>query len=318
MSLSVAPVTPQPVYLDYFADPFVWKHGDMYYAVGTGAREASGHPGERVFPMLQSADLRSWKFLGGALQRPRLDIGNTFWAPAIAFADDTFYLYYSVGHGDKNHQLRVARSADPQGPYEDIGRPMLQPRITPFAIDPHPFQDDDGRWYLFFAQDFLDCSEQVRAGTALKVHRMNSMTELEPFGQVVLRARSDWQRFRSHRPMYGAIWDWHTLEGPCVVKHEHRYYCFFSGGCWENETYGVDYGVADSVLGPYSDAGNEAGPRVLRTVPGHLLGPGHNSWITGPDGNEYLVYHAWDPSRTLRQMFISRLHWTTDGPQIVR
>jgi len=44
--------------------------------------------------------------------------------------------------------------------------------------------------------------------------------------------------------MYGRVWDWHTLEGPFVRKHDGRYYCFYSGGRWETESYGVDYGVA--------------------------------------------------------------------------
>ena len=31
-----------PVYSGYFADPFVWKVKDEYYAVGTGPLEAAG------------------------------------------------------------------------------------------------------------------------------------------------------------------------------------------------------------------------------------------------------------------------------------
>jgi len=82
------------------------------------------------------------------------------------------------------------------------------------------------------------------------VARMKQMDELENEGRVVLRARSDWQRFQANRLMYGRFWDWHTLEGPCARKHEGRYYCFYSGGRWETENYGVDYGIADNVLGP--------------------------------------------------------------------
>ena len=141
------------------------------------------------------------------------------------------------------------------------------------------------------------------------------MTQLEQTPHTILRARCDWQRFENPREMYGRIWDWHTLEGPCIVRHDNRYYCFYSGGRWENETYGVDYGVSDSILGPYSDHGNEAGPRVLRTVRGQVIGPGHNSWIVGPHQNEYLVFHAWDEPMTARRMFIAKLHWTSDGPK---
>jgi hypothetical protein len=66
-----------------------------------------------------------------------------------------------------------------------------------------------------------------------------SMTKLAGRWEVVLRARCDWQRFLANRPMYGGIYDWHTLEGPCVRKHADRYYCFYSGGRWETENYGV-------------------------------------------------------------------------------
>jgi len=270
----------------------------------------------KIFPTLQSSDFFQWSFASSAMIRPDPVLGANFWAPAVIEADGKFYLYYSVGHGDKEHQLRVAASDSPQGPYQDLGKSLISPESCPFAIDPHPFQDDDGRRYLFYARDFLEVSESARAGTALMVAPMKSMTELDNPGTPVLRARSDWQRFQANRPMYGRSWDWHTLEGPCVVKRDGHYYCFYSGGRWEDETYGVDYGVADRVTGPYSDSGNEAGPRVLRTLPGELIGPGHNSIVTGPDGEtDYIVYHAWDKDMKARRMFIDELLWTEEGPR---
>jgi beta-xylosidase len=304
-----------PVYAGYFADPFVWKFNGIYYAVGTGAADADGKTLGKAFTILQSVDFFDWQFAANALLHPDPSLGNSFWAPEVAYHDGRFYLYYSVGHGDKDHQLRVAESKSPQGPYRDMGITLVDPRKCPFAIDPHPFQDEDGQWYLFYARDFLETTEG-RAGTALMVTKMERMTQLAGEGNVVLRARSDWQRFLKDRSMYGGMWDWHTLEGPCVRKHGGYYYCFYSGGRWETESYGVDYGVSANVMGPYSDAGNEAGPRVLQTVPGHVLGPGHNSIAVGPDDEtEYLVYHAWDKDMKARQMCIDRLIWTPDGPR---
>ena len=305
-----------PVHPEYFADPFVFRSGQRYYAIGTGAREASGLTAPQIFPMLESTDFYDWHRVGDALIRPEHGLGTHFWAPEIAPADGRFYLYYSVGFGDQNHQLRVAESASPTGPYRDLGKSLIDPARCPFAIDPHPFQDFDGRWYLFFARDFLDCAGGYCAGTGLMVAPMKSMIELGDESRLVLRARHPWQRFEQNRAMYGRRWDWHTLEGPCVRRHASRYYCFFSGGRWENETYGVDYAVADSVLGPYSDAGNESGPRVLRTLPGRVIGPGHNSVVTGPDGvTDFIVYHAWDPNWEARRMFIDPLSWTDAGPR---
>ncbi len=305
-----------PVYDGYFADPFVWKHEGTYYAIGTGDLEANGTPEERVFPVLKSENFYDWHFVGRAMLRPDPALGANLWAPAVAAHDNRFYLYYSVGHGDKYHHLRVAISEQPHGPYKDLSEPLLNPQDCPFAIDPHPFRDVNGFWYMFYARDFLDASKEIRPGTALMAARMKSMTELEGQGTPVLRARSDWQLFKARREMYGGVYDWHTLEGPCTWLHNGRYYCFYSGGCWENETYGVDYGVADHVLGPYSDAGNESGPRVMKTLPLRLIGPGHNTIITGPDDQtDYIVYHAWDRGMTRRQMCISPLIWTSEGPR---
>ena len=49
-----------PLTEGYFADPFVWRHDELYFAIGTGATApapalASGQA--TVFPMLTSPDL---------------------------------------------------------------------------------------------------------------------------------------------------------------------------------------------------------------------------------------------------------------------
>lgn len=304
-----------PVYRGYFADPFVWRHQEVWYAIGTGEREACGNTVGNIFPLLQSTDFLHWHAAGSALRRPDPSLGDNFWAPEITHHDDAFYLYYSVGHGDQRHQLRVAVSNQPLGPYQDTGRSLIDLRDCPFAIDPHPFLDEDGQRYLFYATDFLDTRDGFRAGTGLMVAKMRSLTELESPGTPVMRARHDWQRFQNPRQLYDAVWDWHTLEGPCVRKHRGRYYCFYSGGRWETDTYGVDYVVADSPTGPYTESGSEGGARILKTIPNQVIGPGHNSIATGPDGADYLIYHAWDRKMTARRLFIDRLDWTADGPR---
>ncbi len=303
----------KPVYPGYFADPFVWKHEGVYYAVGTGEAEAHGESGGRVFQMLRSADLESWTPLPPALVTLPPDYGDAYWAPEVAFADGKFWMYYSVGRGDKAHHIRVAVSDSPAGPYTDAGARVTNPYEIPFAIDASPFLDDDGQWYLFYARDFLDTD---RPGTVVVVDRLVDMKTLAGQPQVVVRARHEWQRFVANRVMYGAVYDWHTIEGPCVRKHDGRYYCFFSAGRWENETYGVDFAVAEQVTGPYKCDSNDDGARVLRTIPGKLIGPGHNSLIQTSDGmTDYIVYHAWDAQMSARRMFLEPIMWTPEGPR---
>lgn len=317
-----------PVYPYYFADPFVWKHQGRYYAVGTGPISESPSAGEAEFttvkvngremaiPLLVSDDLVHWNLHGGALLVPPRARGAVFWAPEVAHHDGKFYLYYSYAVEELKHSLCVAVSSNPEGPYEDAGALLPESDPCTFAIDAHAFCDDDGEWYLFYARDFLDFGGGLRAGTALVMDRLIGMTRLAGETKTVLRARCDWQLFQSQRPMYGKVLDWHTLEGPCVRKRNGRYYCFYSGGCYQGEGYGVDYGVADSITGPYSDEGNESGARVLRTLRGRVIGPGHHSIVVGPDDRtEFIVYHAWDPAMTGRRMHIDRLEWTPQGPR---
>lgn len=295
-----------PVYPHYFADPFVLEHHGDYYAYGTSGRPTLE---DRAFEVLHSTDLVTWTSLGGALEPPEGIGGRDFWAPEVAFSAGTFYMYYSAGLGDKGHQLRVATASLPEGPFRDLGRVLTGD--DPFTIDAHPFCDDDGQWYLYYARDFL---EGERVGTALAVDRLVDMVHLEGEPRTVLRATADWQIFRRNREMYGKIYDWYTLEGPFVRKHDGRYYCFYSGGAWEEPNYGVSYAVAQSPLGPFVEPPAE-GPTLLRSIPGKVVGPGHNSVVRGPDGEDYLVYHSWDPEKTGRRMCIDRLEWTAEGPR---
>lgn len=301
-----------PVWPGYLADPFVLKHQRQYYAYGTGGQAAG--PGQRAFALLRSPDLVHWEDLNGALEPLNDDPRTAYWAPEVAERDGAFYLYYSaaiLGTGDETHRLRVAVADRPEGPFVDSGRLLLPDEG--FTIDAHPFRDPrDGRWYLFFAKDFFD----ERVGTALAmVPLADDMISVAGPVTTVLRPSADWQIHARNRQIYGQTWDaWHTVEGAFVVVHEGRYFCLYSGGAWTTEDYGVGYAVADQVTGPYREERLE--PSVLRGAPGHVLGPGHNSVVPGPDDKTpFIVYHAWDIEKTARRMCIDRLLWTPDGPR---
>jgi GH43 family beta-xylosidase len=231
-----------------------------------------------------------------------------YWAPEVVLLDGVFHLYYSVGKGDRGHRLRVATASDPTGPFHDTGVVLTPDEL--FAIDAHPFQDEDGQWYLFYARDVLD---GARPGTSLAVDRLLEPTRLAGAPTTILRATGDWQRYQADRAMYDGVYDWHTLEGPFVVRRQGRLWLFYSGGAWTGPGYGVSYAVADHPLGPWTEPG--PGPVLMRSRPGEAEGPGHNSLVTGPDGQDYLIYHAWDRAHTARRMAVDRLEWGPDGPR---
>ncbi|WP_460615619.1 glycoside hydrolase family 43 protein [Hymenobacter seoulensis] len=309
-----------PVYAGQFPDPFVLRHEGHYYAFGTTGQGRT--PDGNIFTLLTSDDLVDWKPIGGALVPPAGAEGADFWAPEVVYHEGTFYMYYSKGGGAINatvgHRLHVATSKLPQGPYHEAA--LLEVPGSQFTIDAHPFKDTDGQWYLFYARDFTDSDNGFRPGTGLVADRLLNMTKLAGESRTIMRARHDWTVFEKNRtmPLYGnrTFPEWHTLEGPFVRQHEGRYYCFYSGANFLTSRYGVDYCVADSILGPYSDAGAEKGPRVLHAVEGHVRGPGHHSHVLSPDGKqEYLVYHAWEKGMKERQLCIDKLEWTAQGPR---
>jgi beta-xylosidase len=293
-----------PAYGGYFADPFVLRLDDGYVAFGTGVAT----PGP-VFEVLSSPDLRHWESRGRCLQRLDDDAGDEYWAPEVASAETSFWMYYSVGRGIAGHHIRVAHSESPCGPFVDLGL-----NLTPherFAIDPHPFQDSDGTWYLYYARDVLD---GARPGTHLAVDRMIGMTQLAGEPLEVLAPSADWQIYARGRSMYGQVFDWHTMEGPTVAYRNGRYWMTYSGGSWEGHGYGVSWASAEHPLGPWTAAPANA-PRLLQTTV-ELFGPGHSSLTTDPDDRDVIVFHAWDRAMTARRMHLRYIDFRPEGPQV--
>ena len=143
---------------------------------------------------------------------------------------------------------------------------------------------------------------------------------LDPFtlagaARPVARARHDWQVYDPRRASKGGV-RWHTVEGSFVLKRKGRYYHMFSGGNWQNVSYGVSYAVADDLAAADEWAQHADGDRVLpilRTVPGEVIGPGHNSVVRGPDNRQlFCVYHRWAPDSSARVLSIDRLEWAGD------
>jgi hypothetical protein len=228
-----------------------------------------------------------------------------YWAPEVTYDNGQFLLYYSVGN-EERMRIRVAVADHPAGPFLDSGHTLT---TEDFAIDAHVFEDDDGTRYLFYATDFLTHSH---IGTGTVVDRMLDPFTLEGGPRAVTRPRFDWQVYDPNRIEKGGV-RWHTVEGSFVLKHKGLYYQMFSGGNWKNVTYGVSYAVSDALLkgDEWSQTcdGEHVLP-ILRTLPGRVIGPGHNSVVRGPDNRQlYCAYHRWSEGGASRVLSVDRLDW---------
>jgi len=289
-----------PVFPHEAADPFVLKHCGEYWCFTTGLQ-----PDGRAFGVLHSPDLVHWRRAGSAMD-PLPGEGPNYWAPEVSYLEGVFYLYYAVGDEEQMH-LRVATAEHPAGPFQDRG---IRLTAQPFAIDPHVLNAGDGQRYLFYATDFLD---HDRIGTGTVMDRLLDPFHLEGKPRPVTLAKYDWQVFDPARASKGGV-RWHTIEGSFVLGRDGLYYQMFSGGNWQNHTYGVSYATTrrldrEGEWDQYCD-GEKVLP-ILRTLPElGVIGPGHNSVVRGPDNQSlYCVYHRWQPESGERVLAIDLLEW---------
>lgn len=287
-----------PVHNRSCADPFVLKHRGEYWCYSTGF----SHDG-RCFPILHSSNLISWEECGGAME-PLSDGAPEYWAPEVTYYNGRFLMYYSLGDGVSMH-IRVAVADSPEGPFLDAGVRLTR---EDFAIDAHVFEDDDGSRYLFYATDFLSRSH---IGTGTVCDRMLDDFTLAGDPRAVTLARYDWHIFDPARAEKGGV-RWHTLEGPFVLKNKGLYYQMFSAGNWKNPSYGVSYAITDRLTRSEwrQVADGEQIQPILQTIPGKVIGPGHNSVVRGPDNQQlFCIYHRWSQHLDVRVLAIDRLEW---------
>jgi len=289
-----------PVYPHSFPDPFVLKFRGEYFAYCTGDADDGN-----LFGILHSEDLVNWVYIGSAME-PLASRPPFYWAPEIVYDNGKFYLYYSAGN-EILMEIRVAVSDRPDGAFVDAGVRLTREE---FAIDAHVFIDDDGSRYLFYATDFL---EHSHIGTGTVVDRLIDWKTLAGTPRPVSRAKYDWQVYDPARKEKGGV-RWHTVEGPTVLKRKGEYFEMFSGGNWQNMSYGVSFAVTDSMKSTdewlqFSD-GEKILP-IVQTIPDQVIGPGHNSVVRGPNNRElYCVYHRWTEAG--RVLAIDRMDFAGD------
>src|SRR3954452_12120349 len=287
--LPAGPRYSNPVLPGDYPDPSVLRDGSDYWAVTTSG-------GWRPpFTMLASRDLVNWTVAGSVLRKAPAWTRGDFWAPEIVKRGRGYLVYYSARarHG---RCVGVASASRPTGFFRDRG-PVVCSRVG--AIDPLPVYDESGKPFLVWK---VDGNSRGRA-TPIMAAR------LTPGGLRLSGPKHE--LFRNDQPWEGGV-----VEGPAMARHDGKLYMFYSAGtcCGPSCDYVMGVARSPTLLGPWE---KHDGP-VLKGDDDFRC-PGHGTAVEGPDGSEYLLYHAYsaDPLPIGREVLLDRLVWGPDGWPVV-
>jgi beta-xylosidase len=263
-------------------DPMCLHDLGDFYAYGTGD----------LFPVLHSTDLVHWTKVGTAMTSRPAWVPQTGewnpWAPSVHRRDDGSYVMYYTGLNTSvspaANCIGVATSRTCAGPFTDAGILDVEPPSDGCAlgcgdgggysnIDPAPFIDPaDGKAYLYLSTGHAASGAWRRTVSV-----------------IPLAAELD-HASGPRQPLFSMTqpWEGDVVEGPWMMHHGHGYYLLYSGGSFTDATYAMGYAFASSPTGPFVKPA--AGPILKSTA--DVIGPGGGSTVTGPHGDDWLVYHG--------------------------
>lgn len=297
---------------------FTYTNVNSTYGACTSAQGGAWLTQDNRCPII-GPDFSSW----AGLQTPESDNNgqNTdVWAPSLLYANGTYYLYYAIPYEPSTGAeavIGLATSSTPWGPWTDEGYvisswtaattppPAAQngwnfsASTTWNAIDPAPFIDTSGNWWLVFGswQDGihliqLDPQTGLRLGTSMY--------------HIAARGAGE--------------------EGPFIYYLNGYYYYFASiNVCCQGtaSTYRTIVGRSQTVTGPYLDRGGidliNGGGTILVSSHSNIYGPGGASVFTdtGTSGSlsqPTFVYHYYDGNNSgAPTLGINQLVFDADG-----
>jgi arabinan endo-1,5-alpha-L-arabinosidase len=303
-------------------DPSIMKEGNTWYVFATGKAPAGGQ-----FAVRCSIDLQHWKLCGQVFDaipvwiHARSPGTQELWAPDISYVNHEYRLYYAYSLFGKNTSgiaLAVNKTLDPSSPdfkWMDRGL-VLESKVEDNfnAIDPNFILDEKGHAWLVFGS-FWD---------GIKMRRLDDTTGLVSTTDTTLYSLA-----RRAKPADAASAppglppNWQAVEAPFIVRHGGYFYLFTS---WDlccrglKSTYKTMVGRSKSITGPYADqAGKlltEGGGTELLAQNSRWLGPGGESILMNPKGEDLIVFHAYDAKTGKPFMQLSTIDWAGGWPHV--
>jgi beta-xylosidase len=263
-----------PVHAGDFADPFVLVADSMYYAYATN--HASSH-----VPMLRSADLVTWTPVGDAM--PSLpswaESGRRLtWAPAVVGVDQHYVLFYTTrDHRSGLQCIGRAEALTATGPFHDqSSTPFICQFDLGGSIDASVVADSTGQLFLLWKNDGNCCGKPVTIWS----QRLSADGRALLGEPAALLERDQ-------------LWEGSLIEAPSMWQENGTWHILYSANMWNTDQYAIGYGVCDSPVGPCRKVGQ--GPVMVSND--ETAGPGGAEVFSDREGQRWIAYHGWNPSR---------------------
>jgi len=303
-------------------DPSIMREAGTWYVFATGKAADGGQ-----FQVRCSKDLQEWKLCGHVFdQIPewiQKDSPGTkeLWAPDISYENGEYRLYYAYSLFGKNLSgiaLATNKTLDPtRKDYKWIDRGLVLKSTAADdfnAIDPNFVRDAEGHAWLAFGSFW----------SGIKMRRLDDKTGLLSSTDTRLYSLASRRKPENPpAPRPDLPPDWQAVEAPFVVYHGGHYYLFVS---WDlccrgiHSTYRTMVGRAERITGPYVDKNGtpmtEGGGTELLHGNSRWLGPGGESVWMGKDGQDLMVFHAYDAQSGKPALQISTIVWRDGWPEV--
>jgi len=288
------------------ADPWVFKKDGIYYYCGSsgGGIYVSASP-----KMTDMGERRTvWEAPEEGWNRTNI------WAPELHFIEGKWYIYYTAGEAGPPfiHQrsgVLESVSDDPFGPYEDKG--MLytgdnidDPSSVKWAIDLTPVVINGQRYAIW--SGWLENADTDKTEQHLYIAEMANPYTISSNRVKISSPEEEWE---TGGPL-------NLNEGAQILRKDEKIHVIYS----TRESWMVEYRLGqltlmDTLQDPMDPANwTKKGPVFQGTD--EVLGAGHASFTTSPDGTEdWIFYHSkettepgWD-----RDIRLQKFTWNEDG-----
>jgi len=234
--------------------------------------------------------------------------GRQLWAPDVAFANGTYYLYFPVKDKKDVFRIGVATSKNPEGPFVAEKEPIK----GSYSIDPAAFKDDDGSYYLYFGGIWggqlqrWDGNKYNENGALHKPEEQAILPRVAKLSKDMKSFEGDVKEIKLVDEQGNTFTegqnDKRFFEAAWMHKYNGKYYFSYSTG----DTHYINYAIGDSPYGPFTYKGI-----VLNPVEGWT---NHHS-IIEVNGKWYLFYHDVQLSGKthLRNVKVTELKYNSDG-----